>query len=302
MNTKIGTLTLLLALLLGACSNSNEKADAYGNFEATEITISAEGNGRIEYLNLEEGQEFEKVQQVGLIDTIQLNLQKLQLKAQRKAVAAGIQGILSRIAVYEQQLVNLEKDRLRVEKMYKSGAATSKQKDDVEGKIDVVKREVRAVKTENAKVLANLEALDRQIERLEDQIQRQVVSVPQPGVILEKYVEPNEMVSRGKPLFKMADLSQMHLRVYVSGEQLPNLKIGQNVEVQIDQDAKENSLLKGSVSWIASQAEFTPKIIQTKKERVKLVYAVKILVKNDGRIKIGMPGELRFKKQVTSSK
>lgn len=283
-----------LSLILGSCGNSGPKADAYGNFEATEVTISAEGSGRILHLDLEEGQKFQQVIKVGLIDTIQLDLKRLQLVAQRKAMASGVQGILSRIAVYKQQLKNMKKDKHRIDQMHSSGAATEKQVDDVNGQINVVQRQIQAVRTENAKVLANLESLDRQIDALADQIRRHHIWVPISGVILEKYVEPNEMVSMGKPLFKIADLKNMFLRVYVSGQQLPDIKIGQKVQVAFDKDATENSNMQGTISWISSQSEFTPKIIQTKEERVKLVYAVKIRVVNDGRVKIGMPGEVKF--------
>lgn len=294
MDKKINILIVLMIFVLQACDQNSGLSDAYGNFEATEITVSAQGAGLCQYLNLEEGDSFPESQQVGLIDTLQLSLQKLQLMAQKRAVMAGIQGILSRIAVYEQQGEILNKDRKRIEQMHESGAATAKQVDDINGKIDLVKREINAVKTENAKVLANLESIDWQIKRLEDQISRQIITVPQKGVVLEKYVEAHEMVVVGKPLFKIADLEKMILRVYVSGQQLPHIKIGQKVKVFIDEDATDNREMDGTISWISSQSEFTPKIIQTKKERVKLVYAVKINVVNDGRVKIGMPAEVKI--------
>lgn len=295
MNRKTFFILVFISYVMSACNDNAREADAYGNFEATEITISAEGNGRIEFLNLTEGMEFKEAADVGMIDTILLSLQKRELVARRRAVAAGLQAILSRIAVFQQQLVNMEKDRYRIEEMFKDGASTVKQVDDINGEINVVRREIDVVNTERAQVTANLESIDAKIESIKDKIQRYIINVPQAGVILEKYVEPFEMVSLGKPIFKMADLSEMILRVYISGDQLSYLKVGQEVEVQVDGGVRKNIVMSGKISWISSQAEFTPKIIQTKKERVKLVYAVKVLVRNDGRVKIGMPGEIRFR-------
>lgn len=178
--------------------------------------------------------------------------------------------------------------------MFADGAATSKQVDDVNGGIQIAEKQIQAVKTENAKVLAELESLNRKIDALNDLIQKSNIIVPQAATVLEKYREPYEMVNMGTPLFKLADLRTLDLRVYISGDQISSVKIGQTVNVLIDKNENENFTLEGKISWISSQSEFTPKIIQTKKERVKLVYAVKIKVVNDGRLKIGMPGEIRF--------
>lgn len=282
-------------LLLGACNQNENNSDAYGNFEATEIIISSENSGKILYLDIDEGDVFDASKQVGVIDTNQLFLQKEQLKARRRAISSGVQNILSRIAVYEEQKSILEKDKIRIDEMFSDGAATKKQLDDIHGNILVVQKQIQSVKTENAKVLGELEEVDRRIEALDDLIQKSKIYVPQAATILEKYREPYEMVSVGTPLFKLADLRVLDLRVYVDGAQLPQIKIGQKVEVVIDQTEKENQSLQGEITWISSQSEFTPKIIQTKKERVKLVYAVKVKVKNNGQLKIGMPGEIRIK-------
>lgn len=282
-------------LLLGACNQNENNSDAYGNFEATEIIISSENSGKILYLDIDEGDVFDASKQVGVIDTNQLFLQKEQLKARRRAISSGVQNILSRIAVYEEQKSILEKDKIRIDEMFSDGAATKKQLDDIHGNILVVQKQIQSVKTENAKVLGELEEVDRRIEALDDLIQKSKIYVPQAATILEKYREPYEMVSVGTPLFKLADLRVLDLRVYVDGAQLPQIKIGQKVEVIIDQTEKENQSLQGEITWISSQSEFTPKIIQTKKERVKLVYAVKVKVKNNGQLKIGMPGEIRIK-------
>ena len=285
---------MALVFLTSACKQNENESDAYGNFEATDYMISAENSGKIVTLDMDEGDVFAKAKQVGLIDTTQLFLQKEQLKAQKRSIASGIQNILSRIAVYQEQLSILKKDQIRIDKMFADDAATSKQVDDSNGNVLVVQKQIQAVKTENAKVLSNLENVTRKVDALNDLIEKSKIYVPEAATVLEKYHEAYEMVNAGTPLFKLADLSSLDLRVYISGDQLSKVKIGQEVKVLIDKNKEENHTLKGKVIWISSQSEFTPKIIQTKKERVKLVYAIKIKVANDGRLKIGMPGEVRF--------
>lgn len=287
-------IVFVLVALASACGTGEEKSDAYGNFEAVDYVISAENSGKIMALNLEEGDVFSEPTMVGFIDTTQLFLKKEQLRAQRKSIVAGIQNILSRIDVYKEQKSILKKDKERIDKMFADGAVSIKEVDDITGNIQVVDKQIRSVKTENAKVLGDIENIDRQIESLEDLIAKSKIIVPEKATVLEKYREPYEMVTNGTPLFKLADLSYLELRVYISGDQLPNIKIGQKVEVLIDKNENENQSLDGEIIWISSQSEFTPKIVQTKEERVKLVYAVKVLVKNDGRLKIGMPGEIRI--------
>jgi HlyD family secretion protein len=285
---------LALVFLTSACKQNANESDAYGNFEATEYMISAENSGKILNLNIEEGDVFTQAKQVGIIDTTQLFLQREQLKAQKSAVASGIKNILSRIAVYQQQISILKKDKERIDQMFADEAATSKQVDDVNGGIQIAEKQIQSVKTENTKVFAELESLNRKIDAFNDLIQKSKIIVPQAATVLEKYREPYEMVNTGTPLFKLADLRSLDLRVYISGDQISSIKIGQTVDVLIDKNEEENHSLKGKVIWVSSQSEFTPKIIQTKKERVKLVYAVKVKVANDGRLKIGMPGEIRF--------
>ena len=287
-------LAIALVLLTSACMQNENESDAYGNFEATDYMISAENAGKILSLDIDEGYVFVKAEQVGLIDTTQLFLQKEQLKAEKRSIASGVQNILSRIAVYQEQLTILKKDKSRIDKMFTDGAATSKQVDDINGNILVVQKQIQAVKTENAKVLGSLENVTRKVDALNDLIEKSKIYVPEAATVLEKYHEAFEMVNVGTPLFKLADLSSLDLRVYISGDQLSKVKIGQEVNVLVDKNAEENHTLKGKVIWISSQSEFTPKIIQTKKERVKLVYAIKVKVANDGRLKIGMPGEIRF--------
>ncbi|MBL4559596.1 MAG: HlyD family secretion protein [Bacteroidales bacterium] len=277
------------------CNQNETESDAFGNFEATEYMISAENSGKILSLDINEGDVFSEATQVGLIDTTQLYLQREQLKSQKRAVGSGVKNILSRIAVYQEQISILKKDKTRIDKMFADGAATSKEVDDVNGGILLTQKQIQAVRTENAKVLGELESIDRKIESLNDLIGKSKIYVPQSATVLEKYHEEFEMVNVGTPLFKLADLRTLDLRVYISGNQLASFKIGQEVDVLIDENSNENKTLAGKIIWVSSQSEFTPKIIQTKKERVKLVYALKVKVKNDGRLKIGMPGEIRFK-------
>ena len=282
---------LLITSILVSCNKNNDNADGYGNFEATETTISAEGNGKLLQFTVEEGQTLKKEALVGYIDTIQLALKKEQLNVSKNVISSKSKGVLSQISVLRSQLKTAQISKNRIENLIKSNAGTQKQLDDINGKIDVIRQQIRSVEIQNAPIVNELKSIDVQIEQLEDQIKKSKIVNPVNGTVLVKYVEPYEITSFGRPLYKIADLSTMQLRVYVGETQLPNLKIGQEVTVKIDTD-EDMKDYKGIISWIASEAEFTPKIIQTKEERVNLVYAVKIDVKNNGSLKIGMPAEM----------
>jgi HlyD family secretion protein len=286
---------LFAVLYLSACTGSDELSDAYGTFEATELTVSAEVQGKLLNLQAEEGRVTKKDEVLGLIDTIDWVLKRDQLLAQRQAIASKYPGVAAQMAVQEQQLKNLTVEKDRLEKLYKDGAATGKQLDDINGSIDVVQKQISSIGTQNSGVAGELGSLQAQIEQIEENLKRCRVTCPIEATVVDKYCEPGEMVSPGRALFKVADLSELYLRVYLSGAQLPKVKLGQKVEVLVDKDQNENTALSGEVCWISSTAEFTPKIIQTKEERVNLVYAVKVRVKNDGSLKIGMPGEIRFR-------
>jgi len=281
----------IIIFSLVSCGNSNGKADGYGNFEATEITISSENNGKLMQFNVDEGNVLKKEQLVGYIDTIPLSLKKDQLLVSKDVIASKSKGVLSQISVLNAKLKTAKTNKTRVENLIIDNAATQKQLDDVNGEIDVIKNQIRSVEIQNAPVVNELKNIDVQLQQLDDQIQKSKIVNPVNGTVLTKYAEPNEVTAFGKPLYKIADLSTMQLRVYVSETQLPNLKIGQNVTVKID-DKDDMKSYDGTISWIASEAEFTPKIIQTKEERIALVYAVKIDVRNDGSLKIGMPAEM----------
>jgi HlyD family secretion protein len=283
----------LMIVSLSSCGKNSDLADGYGNFEATEITISAEANGKIEFLNLEEGAVLEANASIGLIDTTQLYLTKQQLLASKTTIFSKSKNVISQANVLQAQLKATIIEQKRIQNMYAENAATKRQVDEIEGKVNVLKEQIKSVGTQDEPILNEAKSIDVQIEKINDQIDKSKIINPVKGTVLSKYAEPNEITSFGKPLYKIADLSEMTLRVYFSETQLPNIKIGQEVTVSIDNDNGTKSY-KGKISWIASAAEFTPKIIQTKEERVNLVYAVKVTVKNDGGLKIGMPAEVKL--------
>ncbi len=291
---KILILTMLSALIF-SCSNTDDKSDAFGNFEADPVIVSSESSGKIIQLNVEKGQQIDSGFVAAVIDTVQLHLKLQQIHAQKDAVSAKRQTIQAQIAVLEEQKKNLEVNEKRISQMLKDGAATQKQLDDITGQIDVINKQIASTRTQFTSVSREMEVLQTQQTSAKDLLDRGIVVSPTKGTILETYVEQGELAAPGKPLFKMADLNVLTLKVYVSGAQLPQVKIGQEVKVWVDKNATENQSLNGKVSWISSEAEFTPKIIQTKEERVKLVYAVKVEVQNDGTLKIGMPGEVSWK-------
>jgi len=287
-------LVLLSLTVLFSCNGNDEKADGYGNFEATEVTISAEANGKIEFLNLEEGDLLTPKTLVGLIDTMQLYFAKQQLIASKNTVYSKSANVLSQRKVLQEQLKTTQIEKNRIHNMFEENAATKRQVDEIDGRVNVLQEQMKSVETQNAPIINEIESLNVQIQKMNDQIQKSKIINPIKGTVLVKYAEPNEVTSFGKPLYKIADISEMTLRVYISERQLASVKIGQKVNVKID-SSKDSKSYSGVISWIAAEAEFTPKIVQTKEERVNLVYAVKVLVKNDGSLKIGMPGELWLK-------
>lgn len=286
---------LFLAGLIGSlysCSNG-EKADGYGNFEATEITVSSEANGKLEFLNLEEGQTIEKGAVVALVDTLQLFLNKQQLLASIETVASKSGGVWSQVSALNQQLQTEKTEQQRIQNMFNENAATQRQLDQANSQTDVLKKQIQNVETQNSPIINEVKTIEAKVAQINDQIAKSKITNPITGTVLTKYAEPGEVVSFGKPLYKIANMKEMTLRVYVGETQLPNIRIGQQVSVKIDA-GDEMKDYKGIISWISSAAEFTPKIIQTKEERVNLVYAVKVTVKNDGSLKIGMPAEMWF--------
>ncbi|MFZ4589599.1 MAG: HlyD family secretion protein [Ignavibacteria bacterium] len=285
----------LSVIIFSGCSNDKQKSDAYGNFEATETIVSSESSGKLYELNVEEGQVIEANKVVGYIDTAQLYLKKLQLAQQKNTTRTKFKNVSSQISVLQEQKRVAIRERDRVERLLKDNAATGKQLDDLNGNIDVINKQISSIDIQNFTTNEELKGYDVQIQQVVDQLQKSNITNPVKGTVIIKFAEQGEIVSFGKPLYKIADISVMELRVYVSGAQLPEIKLGQKVKVLIDDGKSNYKTLEGEISWISSKAEFTPKIIQTKEERVNLVYAVKVRVSNDGSLKIGMPGEIMFK-------
>jgi len=291
------TLSLVMLLWLISCSNRDNLSDAYGNFEAVQVTVSAESTGRILNISAEEGAELDSGIRVALVDTTDLYLKKLQLIAQKKAIGVKISNIAGQVDVQEQQKVNLLVEKTRIEKLFADKAATKKQLDDITGALDLVEKQILSIKTQNAGITEEMEVAGRQIAQVTESLRKCYVVNPVKGTVLSKYSQTGEIAAPGKALYKIANLNQMELKVYVSGDQLPKIKIGQQVDVMIDENRKINRSLTGTIIWISQKAEFTPKIIQTKQERVNLVYGVKISVPNDGSLKIAMPAEVNFSKK-----
>jgi HlyD family secretion protein len=291
---KYMTMMILVVILLAGCSRNNEKSDGYGIFETDAVIVASEVQGKLLQFSVERGLQSEAGSVAALIDTMQVKLKLDQIEAQKKAVMAGRKSVEAQIAVYQEQKKNIANNLKRLEAMFAEGAATQKQLDDLTGEINVADRQIASIQTRFLQIDSELEVLEAQRAATLDQLQRCSVISPVSGIILETYIEEGELVTPGKPLFKLAPLEELTLKVYVSGAQLPQMKIGQKVQVLVDKSEKENQSFEGTVTWISPQAEFTPKIIQTKEERVKLVYAVKVAVKNDGTLKIGMPGEIRL--------
>jgi HlyD family secretion protein len=286
---------LAAAAVLTGCAADDNGSDAYGNFEASEVLVSSEVSGRLVAFRVREGETLEPDQQVGLVDTVQLSLRRAQIRAQREAVRSRLGGIAAEMDVLQEQLLVAETERARIAALLEDGAATLKQMDDVAGQIRVLNRQSEAIRTRNAPVFAEIDVLNAELAVANDQIRRSRIVNPVRGTVLSTYAEVSELTAQGRPLYEIAPLDTLTLRAYVSGAQLPHIALGQSVTVLIDENENANRGLEGVISWIASDAEFTPRPIQTKEERVNLVYAFKIRVANpDGRLKIGMPGEVRF--------
>jgi len=287
---------LVIPLLFASSCSNTKKSDAYGNFEATEIIVSAEASGKIMKFDVEEGKALKTGDICGYIDTLQLSLKKQQLEVQRKIVSSKSENILAQIKVLEEQKRNLMTEKNRLEKLLKDNAAPQQQMDNLLGQMNVIDKQIESVKIQNSPVFNELEVFTLQIKQLSDQIDKSLIHNPLNGIVLRKYAEPFEMVVPGKVLYKISDLTSMYLRIYVSGKQLPQIKLGQVVSVLVDEEETEMRKTEGEICWISDQVEFTPKIIQTKEERINMVYAVKVRVKNaDSKLKIGMPGEVNFK-------
>jgi HlyD family secretion protein len=286
-----------LILLVTSC-NKDVTFDASGSFEAVEVIISAEANGVIKELNIEEGQNLQAGQYIGYIDSIQLFLKKKQLESQMVALLAKKPNIAVQLSALQEQLKSAEIEQKRVSSLVKSEAATTKQLDDINAQIEIIKKQIEAQKSTlsitSEGINKDILPLQVQMEQLADQLQKCKIINPINGTVLTKYAEQNEMAVTGKALYKIADLSEIILRIYISANQLPQVKLNQKVKVHTDEGNGGFREDEGTITWISDKAEFTPKTIQTKDERANMVYAVKIKMKNDGTYKIGMYGEIKF--------
>lgn len=288
----------LLVLLAASCVEGNKAYDASGVFESTEVTVSAEGNGKILSLDIQEGDRLEAGQIVGCIDTVQLHLSEVQLEASRRAVGSGRLDISRQIAALESQIGKQRQELDRFTKLEKAGASNRKQVEDIQAQIETLERQLAAqeesLNSSNRNVSGQADALEAQIEQIRDRIRKCVITSPVAGTVLAKYSEAGEFAALGRALFKVADIDNIRLRAYITADQLTALKLGQQVRVFADQGSSGRKEYAGTLIWISDKAEFTPKTIQTRDERANLVYAVKIAVENDGLIKLGMYGDIKF--------
>ena len=286
----------IAAVVLAASCGTEAEFDAQGTFEATEVVVSSEDTGRILNFEVEEGMAVEANQMVGAIDSVQLHLQRKQLVAQQSALLGSRPDVKKQVAALREQIAKQNEELRRVENMLKDGAATKKQKDDIEAQIKILERQLDATLStldkNTSTINNNSAALEAQIAALDDRISKCRIISPIGGTVLVKYAEAGELASVGKPLMKIADLDNIYLRAYFTSDQLANIKLGDEVKVVADFGGEERYDYTGRVAWISSESEFTPKTIQTKDSRANLVYAVKIAVENDGRLKIGLAGEV----------
>ena len=289
---------ILLAICLAACGSKEKEYDATGTFEATEVTVSAEQSGALLRFALDEGDNIEAGSEVGLIDTTQIWLKLRQADATKTVYQSQKPDLEKQIAATRQQLENAQAEKKRYQELVNDGAAPSKMLDDATNQVKVLQRQLDALvstlNTQLSTLNSQLSTVDVQKNQLWDQLRKCHIVAPISGTVLEKYVEQGEFAVTGKPLFKMGDTHNMYMRAYVTSAQLEHVKVGQNVKVFADFGNEQRKEYAGTVSWISSRSEFTPKTILTDDERADLVYAVKIAVKNDGAIKIGMYGEAKF--------
>lgn len=283
---------------LVACEGGSGDYDASGVFETTEVTVSARGTGEIMRFDIEEGHQVEAGQAVGYIDTIQLHLKKEELLGNLMATDSRRYNVSRQIASLRQEIATQKRERLRYENLVREKAANQKQLDDINSGIAVLEKrlaaQVETLENSNRSVSGEVLMLEARIAQIEDQIAKCVITSPVRGTVLSKYAEQGELAAQGRSLFKVGDLSDMYLRVYITAPQLTTLKVGQQVKVYADEGEDGRREYMGTVSWISDKAEFTPKTIQTRDERANLVYAVKVAVKNDGYIKKGMYGEMKL--------
>ena len=284
--------------VLASCGNNEMEFDATGTFEATEVTVAAEQSGALMHFDINEGDELALGKEVGLVDTTQIWLKIQQAGATKAVYQSQKPDREAQIAAIRQQLAKAKQDQQRYKDLVADGAAPSKMLDDATNQVQVLQKQLEAqissLNTNTNALNKQMEATDVQVDQLRDQLRKCHISTPIAGTVLEKYVEKGEFVATGKPLFKMADTKNMFIRAYVTSAQLKDIKVGQQAKVFADYGDGQKKEYEGTVSWISSKSEFTPKTILTDDERADLVYALKVAIKNDGYVKIGMYGEVKF--------
>lgn len=304
--------------LLASCENGNDKYDASGTFESDEVIVSSEQSGQLLVFNVHEGDSLAKGTVVGFIDSSNLVLQKSQVQATIQSltekttdVGPQVQLLKDQLAVQHTQLDHLVNERDRMERLVKADAATQKQLDDMNAQVDQAQKQIKVTEqqinvtmsttgTQNRSILSETDPLQKQVAQIQDQLSKASIVNPLNGIVLAKYAEQGEMTAAGKALYKVADLSYLNLRAYITGSQLSEIKLNQQVTVLVDSGENNYRHYGGSITWISAKAEFTPKTIQTKDERANLVYAIKVKVKNDGYLKIGMYGEVKLNETAPS--
>lgn len=288
----------IAALLLAAACSEDSDFDAQGTFEATEVIVSSEATGQILHFDIEEGTSVKKGERIGTVDSTQLHLQRKQLEAQLEALLSSRPDIKKQAAATKEQITKQKSELQRVGNMLRDGAATQKQYDDIEAQLRILEKQLSATLSSldknTATINSNAVALEAQIAALDDRIAKCSLSAPVDGTVLVKYAEAGELATAGKPLMKVANLDRMYLRAYFTSEQLADIKVGDKVTVTADFGGDKRYDYEGEIAWISPESEFTPKSIQTRDTRANLVYAVKVAVKNDGRLKIGLAGEVKF--------
>ncbi|MFA6702497.1 MAG: HlyD family efflux transporter periplasmic adaptor subunit [Dysgonamonadaceae bacterium] len=298
MKTYSLLLLILSSFFLLSCNNKKSDYDSTGSFEATEIIVSSQANGKILSFNVNEGDHLQQGQEVGVIDSTQLYLQKMSILSNARGVRAQQPDIQTQTAAIQDQIKTLEREKARVERLIAANAANQKQFDDIESQIEVLKSQLSAQTSTLRKSSQNISAqsstLDIQIAQLNDQLGKTRIVSPITGTVLNRFAEMGELATMGTPLFKIADMDTMFLRAYVTNDQLAKIKLNDEVTVRVDDGEGGMKSYHGSISWISNKSEFTPKTIQTKNERANLVYALKVAVSNDGFLKIGMYGEVKF--------
>ena len=284
--------------VLASCGNKEKEYDATGVFEATETTVFAEQSGALMTFDINEGDVIVQGKEVGLIDTTQIWLKILQAGATKQVYQSQKPDMEKQIAATRQQLAKALQDQQRYKELVADGAAPSKMLDDATNQVAVLQKQldaqISALNTQLSTLNSQLSTVDVQADQLRDQLRKCHITTPMVGTVLEKFVERGEFVATGKPLFKLADTENMFIRAYVTSAQLQNIKVGQKAKVFADYGDRQKKEYEGTVSWISSRSEFTPKTIQTDDERADLVYALKVAIKNDGYVKIGMYGEVKF--------